>query len=165
MKSIILTGMPGCGKSTCGVLAAKALCCSFTDTDLLIQSAEGKPLQEIINFCGTDYFAAAEEKILLETKLGGSVIATGGSAVYSEKAMRRFLENGTVIYLKISYEEMLRRLSNIKTRGILLRNGESLEDMYISRSVLYEKYSDVTIDCTGLGTEETVKLICDAANK
>lgn len=165
MNSVILTGMPGCGKSTCGVLVAKSLCLSFTDTDLHIQSAESKPLQEIINTKGNDYFADLEERVLLDTPLGGSVIATGGSAVYSEKALRRFKENGTVIYLKISYEEMLKRLGNISTRGILLRNGESLQDMYNERSGLYEKFADTVIDCTGHTTEQTVQLICNAVKK
>lgn len=162
MKSnIILIGMPGCGKSTCGVLAAKTLCMSFIDTDLLIQSAEGCPLQEIINTKGNEYFEKAEENALLGIDVENSIISTGGSAVYSEKAMENLRKNGTVIYLKISLDEMIKRISNMKTRGILLKNGETIGDMFRSREPLYEKYADITLECEGK-IEDTVERICRA---
>lgn len=152
--------MPGCGKSTCGVLAAKALCKSFVDTDLLIQSAEGCKLQEIIDNKGNDYFAAAEEKVLLSANMTNSIIATGGSAVYYESAMNHFREKGIIVYLKIDFDEMINRIKNMKTRGILLKNGETIEDMFRHREALYEKYADAVIDCTGGTVEETVEKIC-----
>ncbi len=159
-KNIILIGMPGCGKSTCGVLAAKALCKSFIDTDLLIQEKEKMRLQDIIEKQGNEYFEKTEENVLLSVKEQNSIIATGGSAVYSDKAMNYLRENGTVVYLKIAYEEMLGRISNMKTRGILLRNGETIEQMFHSRESLYEKYADVIIDCSDK-IEDTVEKICE----
>lgn len=158
--NIILIGMPGCGKSTCGVLVAKALCKSFVDTDLLIQSAEGCPLQEIIEKKGNDYFKEIEEKILVKSDFQNSIIATGGSAVYYESAMNHFKENGKIVYLKISLDEMLSRIKNIKTRGILLQNGETIEEMFEKREGLYEKYADVIIDCNNTDIEKTVENIC-----
>jgi len=159
-KNIVLIGMPGCGKSTCGVLAAKALCKAFVDTDLMIQSAEGMKLQDIINTKGNDYFAQTEERVLLSFDAVNCVVATGGSAVYYDVAMQHFKENGIIVYLKISYEEMLRRITNMKTRGILLKNGETLEEMFRKREELYEKYADVIIDCGTNEIETTVEKIC-----
>lgn len=160
MTNLILIGMPGCGKSTCGVLVAKALCKSFIDTDLLIQAQEGMKLQEIINTKGNEYFAEAEENVLLGVDAKNSVIATGGSAVYYESAMRHFKENGKIIYLRISFEEMMKRITNMKTRGILLKNGETIEDMFRHREELYMKYADDVVDCTGNEIETTVEIIC-----
>ena len=157
---LILIGMPGSGKSTCGVLAAKALCKSFLDTDLLIQTREGMSLQELIDQKGVEYFARAEENALLGIRERGSVIATGGSAVYYENAMDHLRGNGIVIYLQISFPVMQRRITNITTRGILLHNGESLEEMFRAREALYRKYADVIIDCDALTIEETVAAIC-----
>ena len=157
--NIILTGMPGSGKSTCGVLAAKAMCMEFLDTDLLIQSLERMALQDIINNKGIDYFSRAEEQALLSIHTKGCVIATGGSAVYYERAMEHLKEGGLVIHLKISCPEMEARIKNITTRGILLHPGESMQDMFINREVLYEKYADVVIDCERLTIEQTVEVI------
>ena len=141
-NNIILIGMPGCGKSTCGVLAAKALCKSFADTDLLLQEREKMPLQSIINIRGPEYFARAERDCLLSLDLANTVISTGGSAVYYGDAMLRLRQGGRVIYLRISLEEMLRRVGNMTTRGILLREGESIEDMFAERQPLYERCAD-----------------------
>ena len=157
--NIILTGMPGSGKSTCGVLAAKALCMEFLDTDLLIQSGENMSLQDIINNKGIDYFSRAEEQALLSIHNKGCVIATGGSAVYYEKAMEQLKEGGMVVYLKISCREMEARIKNITTRGILLHPGESLQDMFHNRETLYERYADAVIDCGQLTIEQTVEAI------
>lgn len=152
--------MPGCGKSTCGVLAAKALCMSHIDTDLLIQEREKLPLQEIINNYGAEYFGTAEEKCLCSLAAENAVVSTGGSAVYYESAMEHLKERGTAIYLSVSLDEMLRRISNITTRGILLRDGESIEDMFREREPLYRRYADIIIECGELTIERTVESIC-----
>ena len=157
--------MPGCGKSTCGVLLAKSLGMDFTDTDLIIQRNEKMSLQSIINSKGNEYFAAAEEKAVCNSRFSDCVIATGGSVVYSPAAMRYLSEGGTIVYLKISYDTMIKRISNIETRGILLRNGETLAGMFEARQKLYEKYADVTVDCSSLDTEKTVRAVIDAVGK
>ena len=156
MKNIVLIGMPGCGKSTCGVLTAKALCKDFVDTDLIIQQNEKMPLQAIIDKNGNDYFANAEERAICQTHFKNAVVATGGSVVYSEKAMAHLKENALVIYLHISFETMLQRISNMASRGILLRNGETIEAMFSERKSLYERYADMVIDCNGRTIENTV---------
>lgn len=161
-SNIILIGMPGSGKSTCGVLAAKALLKNFFDTDLLIQNLEGERLQSIINSKGTGYFEKCEERAILSLSINAAVIATGGSVVYSEKAMRHLKSLGKIIYLELSFEEMEKRIRNIKTRGIVLRNGETLYDMYNERAALYEKYADTVINCSGLSVEEAVEKIVEA---
>lgn len=155
-SNIILIGMPGSGKSTCGVLAAKALLKNFFDTDLLIQNIENKRLQEIIDEKGNAYFEAAEEKAILSLDIQGTVIATGGSVVYSEKAMQHLKKLGKVIYLHLDYKTMEKRISNITTRGVVLREGSTLKDMYNERLPLYEKYADEVIICDNATVEETV---------
>ncbi len=162
MNNVVLIGMPGCGKSTCGVLLAKALGMDFTDTDLIIQKNEKMSLQNIIAAKGNDYFARAEENAVCGSSFSDCVIATGGSVVYSPNAMRYLSADGTVVYLKISYDTMLRRISNIETRGILLRDGETIAGMYEARQELYERYAEITVDCSGLDTEKTVGAIMDA---
>ena len=156
MQNIVLIGMPGCGKSTCGVLVAKTLCMDFTDTDLIIQKTEGMSLQSVIDTKGNDYFAEAEENAICNTHFQNAVIATGGSVVYSDKTMTYLKENACVIYLRISFDTMLRRIADITSRGILLRNGETMEAMFAERAPLYEKYADLIIDCDGRKTEDTV---------
>ena len=158
--NIILIGMPGCGKSTCGVLIAKALCTGFLDTDLLIQTREGASLQEIINSRGFDYFTLAEERALLSIRHQNCVIATGGSAVYSKAGMLHLKKNGIVVYLKVGLEEMVRRITDISTRGILLRKDETIEDLYQERAPLYKHYADVTVDCDKKSIEDVVQKVC-----
>ncbi len=155
-SNMILIGMPGCGKSTCGVLIAKSLCKSFVDTDLLIQSREGSSLQAIIDQKGTAYFAKAEEEALLSFHDQNTVVSTGGSAVYYPSAMEHLGKDGIIVYLKVSFNVMMNRISNITTRGILLKPGETMEDMFHAREALYLKYADHTIDCDDLSIEEVV---------
>ncbi len=159
MKNVVLIGMPGSGKSTCGVLAAKALCKDFVDTDLLIQQSEKMPLQAILNEKGYDFFAAAEEKAICSLNAQNTVVATGGSAVYSPKAMAHLKENAVVLYLRVSFATMVKRISNIGSRGILLREGESLETMFEERTALYERYADRILDCDDKEIETTVSEI------
>lgn len=158
-SNIVLIGMPGSGKSTCGVLAAKALLKNFFDTDLLLQNLEGKRLQSIINENGIEYFNEAEENAILSLDIRGTVIATGGSVVYSEKAMAHLRSLGKIIYLRLGYEEMEKRIKNITTRGIVLKDGETLLDMYNERAPLYERYADEILNCDGMTVEETVESI------
>ena len=131
--NVILIGMPGSGKSTCGVVAAKLMLKNFFDTDLLIQNIEGASLQDIIDNKGNDYFQEAEEKAILSLDIQGTVIATGGSVVYSQKAMEHLKSLGKIIFLNIDYEHMLSRISNLSTRGVLIKNGETLKDMFDER--------------------------------
>lgn len=158
-SNVILIGMPGSGKSTCGVIAAKVMLKNFFDTDLLLQGLEQSRLQDLIDTRGTDYFYEAEEKAVLSLKLEATVIATGGSVIYSEKAMAHLQSLGTVIYLYLDYETMRQRIHNFTTRGIVVKNGSTLRDMYEERAPLYQKYADKTIDCNHNTVEETVEQI------
>lgn len=162
MRNVILIGMPSCGKSTCGVVLAKTMNKGFVDTDLLIQQKEGMALQEIINQHGNAYFHQVEEKVLCDFEGYNYVVATGGSAIYYEKAIEKFKQNGTVVYLKVSLETVLARLRNIKTRGVTLAKGQTLEDLYRERIPLYEKYADVVIESEGCTVEDLVEKIIQA---
>ena len=159
MQNIVLVGMPAVGKSTIGVLLAKTLILSFTDTDLLIQEKYKKSLCDIIKDNGTKAFLDIEEKIILETNFENTVIATGGSAVYGECAMKKLKENGTVVYLRLSTEEIKKRIGDIKSRGVVLTNGSTVEDIFEDRKALYEKYADFTVDCNNSTVEECVEKI------
>lgn len=160
-ENVILIGMPGSGKSTCGVLAAKFLLKNFYDTDLLIQSRENAKLQDIIDTKGIDYFLKAEEDAILSINLNATVIATGGSVVYSEKAMEHLKKMGKIVYLHLGYGAMCDRIKNIATRGVVVREGNSLRDMYDERLPLYEKYADCTIICDGNTVEQTSQMIAE----
>ncbi len=159
MKNIVLIGMPGAGKSTLGVLLAKALGRPFVDTDLLIQHREGKLLQSIIDQEGIKYFLKLEEDVITELELKNYVIATGGSVVYSQKTMDCLKKNGVVLYLSLPFEELRERIQNIKTRGVAMEKGQSLKALYMERGPLYEQYAEVTIDCFGLTMEQVVELM------
>jgi shikimate kinase len=157
MKNIILIGMPGAGKSTVGVILAKILGMTFIDTDIALQERAGRLLQVIIDKDGPDAFLAEEEETILSIHCHKCVIATGGSVVFSKAAMEYLKHKGVIVYLKISCEEMVQRLRNITTRGIVLIAGQSLPDMYQQRVPLYEQYADITIDCEGRDFEEMVE--------
>ncbi len=161
MNNIILIGMPGAGKSTLGVLLAKAKGMFFVDTDIIIQQKTKRLLQDIIDNDGIDEFLKTEEEILLSVDAENTVIATGGSAVYSEKAMEHFRKNGTVVYLHVDLAEIEKRVTNITTRGIVLKNGRTLADAYNERKPLYDRYSDIVIDCTGNTIEDSVRKLTD----
>mgnify|MGYP000683519271 FL=1 len=161
MRNLILTGMPACGKSTLGVVLAKTLGMKFVDTDLLIQEVENCKLQEIIDERGMQEFLRIEEKVLSEIEAENSIISTGGSAVYSDKAMKHLGSIGDVVYIKLSLDEIERRLNNIKTRGIAMKPGETLADLYNMRVPLYEKYADITIETEGMGIEESIEVLIE----
>lgn len=160
-QNIVLTGMSGAGKSTLGVLLAKNLRMDFIDTDILIQQQEHRLLQEIINKNGNDAFLKIEESVILGMSVCGSVIATGGSVIYSDAAMTALKRSGKVVYLYVPYDELIKRLSNISTRGIVMKNGNCFKDVYEERLPLYEKYSDITADCSQMDTEHCVRRIIE----
>lgn len=165
-KNIVLIGMPGVGKSTVGVILAKVLGYSFVDSDLCIQEREGMLLKDIIASQGVDGFLKVENDVLASLNPSGAVIATGGSAVYGKEAMEHLKRIGEVVYLKLPFSEIDKRLGDIKGRGVVLREGQTLYDLYEERTVLYEKYADVTIEELGLSIERTVELVSAAfANK
>lgn len=161
--NIILIGMPGSGKSTCGVVAAKLLLMNFFDTDLLIQSREGLRLQEIIDQKGLDYFARAEEEAILSLDIAGTVIATGGSVIYSPAAMAHLHRLGKVIYLHLEYETMCGRIRDLDSRGVVLQPGHDLKDMYAQRLPLYRQYADAVIKCDHNTVEQTAQQIARCA--
>lgn len=149
--------MPSSGKSTVGVIIAKHLGKSFVDTDVILQTQQNRKLQDIINTDGIDKFLEIEENTILSLELSNTVIATGGSAVYSEKAMKHLKANGTVIYLDINMKTVTKRLKNIKTRGVVLSPGQTLEQIYQKRKPLYEKYADIIIESSENSIDETIE--------
>lgn len=157
MDNIVLVGMPGVGKSTVGVILAKELGYRFIDTDLVIQEREGRLLREIIAERGAEGFIGTENRILASLQAEHAIIATGGSVVYGKEAMAHLKEIGTVAYLEIAYETIERRLADIKGRGVVLREGQTLRELYRERAPLYEHYADFTISETGLSIEQTVE--------
>ncbi len=161
-KNVILIGMPGAGKSTVGVILAKSLGMQFIDTDILIQEQTGRMLQEILDEDGSDAFKRIEEETILSLHPRRAVIATGGSVVCSGDAMAHLKSGGMVVYLKVSYEEMEKRLKNITTRGIVLLPGQSLREMYDERVPLYEKYADLTVACSDEDFESVVRNVIGA---
>lgn len=165
MKNVVLIGMPGSGKSTVGVVLAKILGFQFVDSDILIQEQEKRLLSEIIEQDGVDGFLQIEDQVNADIRCEDTVIATGGSVIYGEKAMEHLKEIGTVIYIKLSYEELSKRLSNLKGRGVALKDGQTLKDLYDERIPYYEKYADITIEEDGKNIEETAKEMAEKLGK
>lgn len=165
MKNIVLIGMPGVGKSTAGVVLAKVLGYEFIDADLIIQQQEGKLLREIIAEVGTEGFIEVENRVNSQIEVEKSVIATGGSVVYGKEAMQHLREIGTVVYLKVSYDILEKRLHDIKGRGVVLKDGQDLRGLYEERVPLYEKYADITVCEDNLNVEQTIEKITEQLNK
>lgn len=159
--NIVLIGMPGCGKSTVGVLLAKAIQFGFTDCDLLIQKRCSMSLQSIIDTKGLEHFLKEEENTIMEIDDDNCVIATGGSAVYSHKAMEHLKKSGPVIYLRLPLEEIEGRLTNIKTRGVAIEKDQTISGLYKERCPIYEKYADLIVDTHKMNIEQTVEKITD----
>lgn len=148
--------MPGAGKSSVGVILAKALGYEFIDTDLVIQHREKRLLCEIIADEGKERFLEIENEVNATLEADKSVIAPGGSAVYGKEAMENFKEIGTIVYLKLSYQDLKKRLGNLKDRGVVLKEGQTLKDLYDERSELYEKYAEITVDESGKDIQGTI---------
>lgn len=161
MKNITLIGMPGCGKSTIGVVLAKVLGYRFTDCDLLIQEETGKLLHELIEKYGNDGFIKIENDTIKGINTSNCIIATGGSAVYGSEAMAHLKEISTVVYIKLSYKEIESRLGDLEERGVVLEKGKTLLDLYNERCKLYEKYADVVVETENLSVRESVKAVTD----
>ena len=157
--NLILIGMPASGKSTVGVILAKVIGYDFIDSDLLIQRREGMRLAEIIEKKGIDGFIGVENEVNASIRASRSVIATGGSAVYGEEAMRHLREIGAVVYLQVDFEIIQARLRNIRRRGVVLREGQTLRDLYEERCALYEKYADTVIEEKGDAEDVVVQIL------
>jgi len=161
-NNLALIGMPGAGKSTLGVLLAKRTTRSFLDTDLLIQQAEGAPLQEIIDKRGVEFFRRVEERTVLGLNCPNAVVATGGSVVYSEVAMEHLGRLSRRVYLDVPLAELDRRLGNLDKRGVIRDPGQDLEDLLAERRPLYERWADIRVDCEGLDHDGVVGAVIRA---
>lgn len=159
LDNITLIGMPASGKSTVGVLLAKRLGYSFVDVDIVIQEQEGRLLKEIIAEEGQEGFMAVENRINAGLKARHSVIAPGGSVIYGKEAMEHLKKISTVVYLKLSYESIEERLGNLVDRGVVLKDGMTLRDLYEERVPYYEKYADIIMDENGLDAGKTVDML------
>lgn len=157
MDNIVLIGMPGVGKSSAGVVLAKVMGYEFVDTDLVIQKEEKRLLKDIIAEEGNDAFLAIENRINAGIDVHNSIIATGGSVIYGKEAMEHLRSIGTVVYLRASLDTIKSRLLNLEGRGVPMKNGQSLDDLYYERIPLYEQYADVIVDMDGVEIEETVR--------
>ncbi len=158
-SNVILIGICGCGKSTVGVLLAKAMGRYFLDTDVYIQAVEDNNLQDIIDDKGLERFCRIEESHIICVDLEDAVIATGGSVVYSKAAMKHLAEIGTIVHLDLPYKLIEERVRNLYKRGVVMGDAQTLEDLYKERQPLYEKYAEVTIDCSGKNHEAIVEEI------
>ncbi len=158
-SNVVLIGMPGAGKSTVGVLLAKALRKPFVDTDLLVQQKYGMFLQEIIDKHGIEKFLQMEERVVVDIEVKDHVIATGGSVIYSNSAINHLKRDSTLVYLKLRFDEIDRRLTDITSRGIVKENDKTLVELYNERQPLYEKHADIVINCSNKHIEEIVSEI------
>jgi len=161
MKNIIFIGMPASGKSTVGVVVAKRLGYEFIDTDLLIQKQEGRLLKEIIADVGNEGFLEIENQVNREVEAEKAIISPGGSVVYCEEAMEHYKKIGTIVYLKVPFDTINKRISNAKNRGVVLKEGQTLYDLYVERTRLFEKYADFIVSEEGLELEETIDKVLE----
>jgi shikimate kinase len=161
-RNLVLVGMPGAGKSTIGVLLAKYLAMDFVDTDLLIQVEYGDALQRIVDTEGYMALRRIEETVIMKTQLRHTVIATGGSAVYSSVAMVHLKQNGTVVFLDVALSEIKRRVKNFDNRGIARRENQTFDDLFFERVPLYRHFADLTVVCDSLNQDEVALAIIEA---
>ena len=161
-QSIVLIGMPGAGKSTVGIVLAKALGLDFVDTDVSIQVHQARTLQQISDDEGYLALRQYEEQVLLNEEIAGQVIATGGSAVYSEPGMLRLKDQALVVFLDVNLEQLEKRVTNFATRGIARRPDQSFAELFIERRALYQRYADLSIECSSLSVEEVLHAVIEA---
>lgn len=163
-SNVVLIGMPGAGKSTLGIVLAKIMALKFVDADLVIQEQMDKTLQTIIDAMGPDGFIQIENEILSDLEAEETVIATGGSAIYSDEAMKHLSDIGVIVYLEISYDSLKGRLGDLQERGVVLKGGMgmSLRELYDERLPLYEQYAEVTVDVNDLSITAAARKVADA---
>ena len=161
-SNVILIGMPGSGKTTIGTELSEKIGYGYVDSDSVIVAREGKRLNELIAEVGREKFLDIEAKVNSEICADRCVIATGGSVIYREKAMEKLKTLGKVVYLKLSYESIAGRLGDLQKRGVALKEGFTLLDLYNERTPLYEKYADISVELTGLNIEESVQKVAEA---
>ncbi|MFP4028117.1 MAG: shikimate kinase [Candidatus Brocadiia bacterium] len=159
--NVVLIGMPAAGKSTIGVILAKALSLDFVDTDVVIQAREERTLQQLLEDLDPDGFRKLERRHILSLDCRGTVIATGGSVVYSDDAMSHLSSRGVIVHLDLPLEEIERRIDNLEVRGVVMDPAETLSQLFEERQPLYERYAEVTVQCFGLGHEEIVREIVE----
>ena len=164
-KNLVLIGMPGSGKSTIGIILAKQTSRDFVDTDVVIQSHEHRSLQDIVDHDGYLVLREVEEKWVLQLDVSETVIATGGSVVYSDRSMRHLSNNGVIIFLDVALDTLKQRITDYDQRGIARRPDQSFEDLFEERSILYRRYAQVTIKSDHLGHEAAGQAIIDALAK
>lgn len=164
LANIILIGPPGVGKSTVGVLLAKTMSALFMDTDITIQSGESRRLQDILDSEGVEGFRRIEERYIVDLDVKGYVIATGGSVVYSPAAMENLKRLGKVVFLNLPCEVLLKRIKNLDSRGVVIPQSQTFDDMYEDRLPLYQRYADITLDCMNLTHEQVVGAIMSRLN-
>ena len=160
--NITLIGMPASGKSSVGVVLAKRLGKKFVDTDIVIQEKYGKLLKEIIEEHGDDGFREIEDEVNATLDVSNSIISPGGSVVYGERAMKHLKEISVIIYLELSYTAIKSRLGDLRERGITLKDGQTLKDLYLERTPLYKKYADITINEMKKSLSKTIDEICES---
>ena len=163
-SNIILIGMPGVGKSTVGVLLAKALGRYFLDTDVYIQALENRTLQSILDEKGKDDFCRMEQEQVMCIDIKNAVIATGGSVVYSQKAMNHLSSDGVIVHLDLDYRSIEKRITNLSTRGVVKEKHQSLKDLYDTRQPVYKKYAQITINCADKNQDQIVTGIIEHLN-
>ena len=158
-SDITLLGMPGAGKSTIGVILAKNLALGFVDTDVLIQTSRGESLQSLLESRGHLGLRRIEEEEILKLEVRRHVIATGGSAAYSEPAMRHLAAMSHIVFLQVGYDDLLARIHNFESRGIAKAPGQTFEELFAERQALYERWAEITITCAGLNQDEVAERI------
>ncbi len=164
-SNLVLIGMPGSGKSTIGVILAKRTSHDFIDTDVLIQSVQGRSLQDILDSEGYMRLREIESEVLQSLDVKNHVISTGGSAVYSDAAMQHLKEDGVMIYLDVSLDTLRSRITDYETRGIAKRPEQSFDELFLERTLLYRKYADITIAGDGLNQDQVCERILSELNK
>jgi shikimate kinase len=160
-SNIVLIGMPGAGKSTVGIILAKMMSLDFIDTDVLIQITQGRSLQQIVDTNGHIALRDIEQEVLLGLHCRDHVVATGGSAVYSEAAMKHLASEGTIIFLDVTLSDLEERVRNFDTRGLAKKQGQSFADLFLERVPLYRKYADLTLGCSDLSQEDVCAMIIE----